>query len=243
MEVRVVDDAVAGGRLIADLLKQTLSRKPDSLLGLASGGTVIELYRFLCEDYRAGLVDFSKAYCVNLDEYAGLPGSHNQSFAWFLNEYFFSKTNFEPKNIHLFNGAGSTESELAAMNSFLSNNTIDFQILGVGENGHIGFNEPEPVFISSPHMVKLTENTIAANARFFEKSDDVPRNGLTMGMRDIVKAKQVVLAAYGEKKAQVVDKLLNDDFADPMLPCSVLKLCANALIIVDRTLADLIGLR
>lgn len=243
MKVRVVDDAVAGGRLVADLLKRTLSLKSDMLFGLAAGGTMAELYRFLCEDYKAGLLDFSRASCVNLDEYAGLSPDHNQSFAWFLYEQLFSRVNFEPKNIHLYNGAGGIEAELTGMNRFLISNTIDFQMLGVGENGHIGFNEPESAFASSPHSVKLTEDTIAANARFFENSENVPRTGLTIGMRDIVRARQVILMAYGAKKAPAIDRLLRDDFADPMLPCSILKLCADVLIVVDRDLADIVGLR
>jgi glucosamine-6-phosphate deaminase len=243
MKIRVVDNAEAGGRLIADMLKQTLSQKPNALLGLASGGTVIEFYRFLCADYCAGIVDFSKTLCVNLDEYAGLPQDHNQSFAWFLNEYLFSKVNFEPQNIRLYSGAGNIDTELAKMNEFLTSNIIDFQILGIGENGHIGFNEPAPVFVSSPHRVKLTEETIAANARFFKDSKDVPRTGLTMGIRDIVRAKQVVLAAYGIKKAPAINRLLNDDLIDPMLPCSILKICTDSLVVIDRILADNIGLQ
>jgi 6-phosphogluconolactonase/Glucosamine-6-phosphate isomerase/deaminase len=243
MKCIVAKDMKQASRTIADMFKTTVLEKPGALLGLATGGTVTEIYRCMCADYADGKVDFSKARTVNLDEYIGLPHSHEQSFAYFMDVHLFSKTNFVRENIHLYDGSKDPNYEVDKMSKFLDANTIDILMLGIGNNGHIGFNEPDSRFIDIPHCADLAEETIEANSRFFDNRDEVPRSAFTIGMRDIVKAKKVVLAAFGAQKAGAVKKLFADNYIDPMLPCSILKLIPEAYVIVDKPLADAAGIQ
>ncbi len=237
MRLVVEKDAAACSRFVADAFERVIKEKPTALLGLATGGSVTDLYRMFREDYSAGRVDFSEVSTVNLDEYVGLPGDHKQSFAWFMEEHLFSKTNIPRKNVHLYDGSGDAELETAKMKAFLDENVIDILLLGIGNNGHIGFNEPDAVFTCAPHAVELAEETIAANARFFSPGEEVPKYGMTIGMRDVVRAKKVILVAFGAAKAAAIAALFGDDLVDPQLPCSTLKLAADAVVVVDEALA------
>ncbi len=242
LELIVAQNAAQGSRMVADMLEETLTNNPRALLGLATGGTVVDLYALLCQDYAAGRVDFGQARTVNVDEYVGLPASHDQSFAWFMRQHLFAKTNIAQENVYLFNGAEDPQQEIARMADFLGAHTIDILLLGVGTNGHIGFNEPDRTFIGPPHIVELAEETIQANMRFFQRREDVPRRALTLGIGDVVKAKKVILMAFGPQKAEAIARLFGDDLIDPQLPCSVLKLVPEAYVVVDQALAAAAGL-
>ena len=236
MELIITRSFSESSRYVADQFRLTVEQKPDSLLGCATGGSTEELYRYMIEDYKNGRMDFSRTRTVNLDEYIGLPRSHRQSFGCFMDTHFFRHVNLQPENIFLLDGAGEVEEELLRFNRFINRNRIDILMVGIGTNGHIGFNEPDRVFPASARAVELEEDTIKANARFFDSIDEVPRRAITMGMLGIVKARKVVLIATGASKADAIGKLLREPVADPMLPCSILHLCADATVVIDEEL-------
>lgn len=239
MKLIVTESYEESSRVAADLYKSVIEHKNNALLGCATGSTPVGMYRCLVEDYQNGFIDFSEIRTVNLDEYEGLGRSHNQSFAYFMDQHFFSKVNLQEKNIFLVNGEGDAQEEEKKFNIFLQNNRIDILLLGIGNNGHIGFNEPDTHFCASAHRVELAEETIKANSRFFKKESDVPRSAITMGMYGITSAKKVILVASGEAKAMAVKRLLENDYVDPALPCSILKICADATVIIDKDLYEL----
>lgn len=239
MKLVVTENFDESSRLVADMYKEVIRDKEDALIGCATGGTPVGIYRCLVEDYQKGEVDFAKVKTVNLDEYVGLGKEHDQSFAYFMDQHFFSKTNIKEENIFLLDGDKPAESELERFNEFLQNNTVDILMLGIGNNGHIGFNEPDTCFTASAHKVELAEDTIKANSRFFKGADEVPGSAMTMGMYGITKAKKVVLIATGGAKAEAIKKLLADDKVDPMLPVSIMKLCKDATVVIDRELYEL----
>lgn len=242
MKLRVFETEKEAGRYIADVFESALKLRPDPLFGLATGSTVRELYDCFAKDCETGAADFSSARTVNLDEYLGLSADHPQSFSYFMRHNLFLRTNFKKENLYLYDGGGDPVTETARIKAFLDENTIDVMILGVGTNGHIGFNEPDSAFESSPHSVDLAMETIKANSRFFNDESEVPKRAFTIGMRDIVKTKKVILAAFGEGKAKAVKRLFADDRADPQLPCSILNLIPASEVVVDRALAQAAGL-
>lgn len=236
MKLVVKKDYDESSRYLADMFKDTVSKKADAILGLATGSSPMGLYKYLVEDFKKGLVDFSQTRTINLDEYVGLPREHDQSFGYFMDEHFFSKVNIKEENIMLINGAGDPQEQCEKYNAFLNENSIDMLVVGIGTNGHIGFNEPDKVFLASTHMTSLTQETIKANSRFFESESEVPQSAITMGIAGITRAKKVALIATGESKADAIKKLLDDDAVDPMLPCSILKACKDATVIIDEAL-------
>ena len=232
----VTESYEESSRILADLFGDVIRNTPHPLLGCATGSSPIGLYRFLAEDYRAGKLDFSGVRTINLDEYAGLSRSHNQSFGYFMDRHLFSKVNIKEENIMLADGTGDEQEQCRRYDGFLAENDIDILVLGIGGNGHIGFNEPAAFFTASTHVVELEEETMEANSRFFERREDVPKKAITMGMAGIVRAKKVVLIASGPAKADAIGRLFKDDRIDPMLPCSILKVCRDATVIIDREL-------
>ncbi len=241
MKLIVTESYEESSRVLADMFEEVITKKSDAVLGLATGSSPVGLYRYLVQDYKAGKLDFSKIHTINLDEYEGLSRSHEQSFGYFMDKHLFSEVNLKEENIMLVDGAGDMEEQIKRYDDFLEENPIDILVLGIGNNGHIGFNEPDKVLWAGTHLVKLEEETIKANARFFEKESDVPGRAVTMGMSGIVNAEKVVLIASGKAKADAVCRLLEDDKIDPMLPCSILKVCRDAVVIVDRELYEQTG--
>lgn len=238
MKLIVTESYEESSRLLADMFEEVVAEKADAVLGLATGSSPIGLYRCLVQDFEAGKVDFSKVHTINLDEYEGLERSHKQSFGYFMDQHFFSRVNIKKENIMLVDGAGKPEEQIRRYDEFLEKNPIDILVLGIGNNGHIGFNEPDRVFQAGTHLVELEEDTIKANARFFEKESDVPKRAVTMGMKGIVNAGKVVLIASGKAKAKAIHELFRDDIINPMLPCSILKVCREAVVVVDRELYE-----
>lgn len=238
MKLLVTEDYEESSRILADMLEEVIFGKKDALLGLATGSSPVGTYQCLVKDFQEGKVDFSQVSTINLDEYIGLSKEHPQSFRYFMEQHLFSKVNISEEKIHMIDGSGDPAEEIAKYDQFLLDNPIDFLILGIGDNGHIGFNEPDCVFEANTHRVMLANETIRANARFFEKIDDVPKSAITMGISGIAGAKKVVLIASGEAKAKAVAKLFADDRVDPKLPCSILKICRDATVIVDRELYE-----
>lgn len=209
--------------------------KPCSVLGLATGSSPIGTYENIVKAYENGDVDFKNIKSVNLDEYVGLSGDHEQSYRRFMNENLFSKINIPMENTHVPNGcAEDIEKEAEEYDCLIEElGGIDLQLLGIGLDGHIGFNEPDDVFIAETHKVMLDSSTIEANARFFASKDDVPKSAITMGMEGIMKAKKVLLIANGEAKKKIVEKAFFGPIT-PKVPASILQLHPDLTVIYSK---------
>ena len=229
-------------RKAANIISAQVIMKPNCVLGLATGSTPIGTYEQLVEWYKKGDLDFAEVKTANLDEYKGLPRDNDQSYYYFMNFHLFSHVNIDPANTHIPDGMEpDAEKECSHYEEVLAGlGGVDLQLLGLGHNGHIGFNEPDEEFDKLTHCVNLTESTIEANKRFFEKEEDVPRQAYTMGIGTIMAAKQVLIVVSGEDKAQIV----RDAFFGPVtpeVPASILQFHPNAVAIVDEAAFSLCG--
>lgn len=218
----------------ADLVCKQIKEKPASVLGLATGSSPVGMYRKLVEMNKAGALDFSNVVSFNLDEYCGLSHDHPQGYYHFMMQNLFSHINIDKKNVHVPNGvAKNFEKECKRYEKMIADaGGIDLQILGIGRNGHIGFNEPSTVFHNKTHQVKLTPDTIDANKRFFERESDVPREALSMGIGTIMATRKIILLAGPEKK-KIIDEL-KADVVSPWLPASILHYHPDCTIIFAR---------
>ncbi len=227
-------------RKAADLIAAQVQLMPDCVLGLATGSSPEGAYAVLAEKCRAGEVDFSQVKTVNLDEYVGLAPDHTQSYARFMRVHLFDHVNINQHNCHIPSGL-MTDPEAACADYdrlIRSLGGTDLQLLGIGPNGHIGFNEPDEAFIPQTHCVQLTDATIDANARFFASRDEVPKQAYTMGIWGIMQARRVVLVASGAGKAQAV----RDAFTGPItpkVPASILQLHPDFTLIADEAALSL----
>ena len=222
-------------RKAANIISAQVILKPESVLGLATGSSPLGVYRQLIQWYEKGDLDFSAATSVNLDEYCGLPISNDQSYHAFMHQNFFDYINISPKRINLPDGmAQDAAAECARYDRLIQDlGGIDLQLLGIGRNAHIGFNEPDEFFSKNTHQVKLTESTIAANTRFFDRPEDVPRMAISMGMQAITQAKKILLIASGADKADAI----RDSFFGPVtprVPASILQLHQDVTVIADE---------
>lgn len=230
--------------VIANMIKELVNAKPDAKLGLATGGTPVPIYKKLIEMNKAGEVDFSRVHTVNLDEYCGIPGTHDQSYRYFMDTNLFDYINIDKKNTFVASGMGDFEANARELEEKVrEGGAADLQLLGIGNNGHIAFNEASDHLIAVAHTEKLTESTINANARFFEKKEDVPTMAITMGMGDILAAKKVVLAATGLAKVPAIKGLIMDDVITTQNPSTMLKMHEDAVVVIDRELAGAGGYR
>lgn len=211
-------------RKAANVISAQVILKPDCVLGLATGSTPVGTYKQLIDWYNKGDVDFSKVTTVNLDEYCGLPPENNQSYRYFMEHNFFLHINIDRNKTNVPNGlAADYEAECSRYDKLIAElGGIDLQLLGIGRNGHIGFNEPDISFEKTTHVVDLDESTIEANARFFESIDDVPKKAITMGIKSIMQAKKILLIANGPDKKEIIDKALHGPVT-PDVPASILQ--------------------
>lgn len=220
---------------VACELYKEMSCQPTSKLGLATGGTMTEVYKYLVELLEKNQLDVSHVETFNLDEYVGLKAEHPQSYHYYMNEVLFNQyPNFNKENIHIPNGYSSQlEDEAERYNQLLNDRgPVDIQILGIGENGHIGFNEPGTDLHSETHIVDLTESTIRANSRYFESESDVPQQAVSMGLASILKAKRIILLAFGEKKKEAIHQLMNNQVTKD-IPSTILHAHPNVEVYVD----------
>ena len=187
-----------------------------------------------------GDIDFSKVVSVNLDEYVGLDGTNDQSYRYFMDTNLFDHINIDKRNTYVAKGTGDVEANLREFNDVLASSEIDIQLLGVGGDGHIGFNEPGDSLYDHAHQEVLDESTIDANARFFASRDDVPRYAVTMGVGDIMRAKRLLLIINGSKE-DAASQLLLGDRITPRCPVTLMKIHPDATVLIDRALADKIG--
>ena len=220
------------------LVRGMVNVKPDCILGLATGSSPIGMYEKLAELYRDGITDYSKVTTFNLDEYCALPEDNDQSYHYFMREHLFAHINVPAENIHIPSGcAQDVETECRNYDAAIAAaGGIDIQVLGIGSNGHIGFNEPADAFIGSTHLVKLKDSTIKANARFFQSEADVPRQAISMGIGSIMAAKKILLIAHGANKAKAIAATLEGPIT-PEVPASILQLHPDVVMLIDREAA------
>ena len=222
-------------RKAANIISAQIIMKPNCVLGLATGSTPIGTYEQLVEWYHKGDLDFSKVTSVNLDEYRGLEKSNDQSYDYFMHEHLFDKVNIHPENVNLPDGMSEdAEKECKRYEELIrSLGGVDLQLLGLGHNGHIGFNEPGAAFEKETHCVNLTERTIEANKRFFASADDVPKQAFTMGIKTIMQAKKILVIASGEDKAEILKEAFFGPVT-PAVPASILQLHNNVIVVGDQ---------
>lgn len=225
----------------AHIIAAEIHQKPNCVLGLATGSTPIGTYKNLAELYQDGILDFSKVKSVNLDEYRGLSKENDQSYYYFMNHHLFQHININKSNTNVPNGqVEDAQKECAHYESIIDEyGAQDIQLLGLGHNGHIGFNEPCDEFIKDTHCVDLTESTIEANKRFFADVKDVPRQAYTMGIHTIMKAKRILVIASGDDKAQIIKDAFFGPIT-PQVPASILQLHPDVVLIVDEESGKLI---
>ncbi|MCM3767277.1 glucosamine-6-phosphate deaminase [Neobacillus niacini] len=235
MKLIEVKDYAEMSQKAAAYIIEKVRQNPRMNLGLATGGTPIGTYQALIKDHQKNGTTYQNITTFNLDEYIGLSGSHPNSYRYFMNENLFSQIDIEKANTHIPHGdADDLAAECARYEQLISGHGgIDLQILGIGSNGHIGFNEPGTSFDSTTHIVDLASSTIEANARFFERIEDVPTKAITMGISSIMKSKEILLLVSGESKKQALDQLLNGEITEHF-PASVLKKHPNVTIIADK---------
>lgn len=233
MKVIVCKDYDDMSKKAADLVISNIKEKPQIKLGLATGSSPIGLYKNLISANEDGEISFKFAKSVNLDEYIGIDPANDQSYQYFMNENLFNYVSFADTKLPY--APENDEKYAEEYNKYLDDfGQRDIQILGIGENGHIAFNEPGEVLNRRTSIVKLSQSTIEANSRFFESEDEVPKYAISMGMSDIFNAKTIILLANGKKKHDAVKKLIEGDTIDPKLPASFLSLHPNVYIYVDE---------
>ena len=237
MRIYEAKDYQEMSRKAANILAAQVILKPDCVLGLATGSSPIGTYDQLVEGYEKGDLDFSEVKTVNLDEYIGLDHENDQSYYYFMHQHLFDRINIDPANTNVPNGmAEDIAAECERYEELIrSLGGVDIQLLGIGRNGHIGFNEPADSFDKMTHCVDLTESTIEANKRFFASADDVPRQAVSMGSGTIMKAKKILLIACGEDKADAVAKSFFGPVT-PEVPASILQLHRVLIAIYRRSL-------
>lgn len=243
MNIRVYDDAVSIGKAAAQLFAAQIIKKPNSVLGMATGSTPLPTYEALINLYQEGLIDFSPVLSFNLDEYVGISREHEQSYFRFMFDNLFSRINIDPDNVQVpYPASDNPLYDCQAYDAAIdAAGGIDLQILGIGHNGHIAFNEPCEVFPFDTHIVELTESTIEANKRFFDSIEEVPRKAMTMGIGTIMKAREIILIATGVGKAEAVRAMVAGEI-DPRCPASILRLHPKVTVFLDRDAASLLNL-
>lgn len=233
MKIRIFNSPHDAGIYVAALAEQIIESRRKPVLGLATGSTPIPFYEALVHLHQCGL-DLSRVTTINLDEYIGLDSSHPQSYSWFMWKHLFSHVNIPKENIHLPNGvATDLEAECRRYDEIIHSHPIHLQILGIGVNGHIGFNEPDDTLLSGTHIVELRPETVMSNARFFNDIGEVPKRAITMGVQAILQADKIVLMAFGREKAKIIAKSVYGEVRTDV-PASILNLHKDVTVVLDR---------
>ena len=243
MNVIVTENFAKTCESAAQIIGDVIRAKPDARLGLATGSTAQGVYPYLVRASQAGELDFSRVNTINLDEYVGLAPDHPQSYRRFMDENLFDQINIDKRNTIVAKGTGDLEQNVHAFREALAEKPIDVQLLGIGVDGHVGFNEPGEVLYDGAHVEELEESTIDANARFFQNRSEVPTRAISMGMGDILRAKKLLLLATGESKAEAMRGLLLNEELDVQNPATLVKMHPDVTVIIDRALAEQIGYR
>ena len=243
MKIYKAKDYKDMSRKAANIISAQVIMKPNCVLGLATGSTPIGTYDQLVEWYNKGDLDFSEVTTVNLDEYKGLPRTNDQSYYYFMHQHLFDRVNIDPERTNVPNGMEpDAEKECGRYEELIrSLGGVDLQLLGLGHNGHIGFNEPGETFEKETHCVDLTESTIEANKRFFASADDVPKQAYTMGIKTIMQAKKILIVVNGENKADIVERAFFGPVT-PEVPASILQLHNDVTLVGDEAALAEIGI-
>ena len=241
MKIIRAKDYADMSRKAANIISAQVIMKPNCVLGLATGGTPVGAYAQLVDWYNKGDIDFSEVTTVNLDEYRGLPKEHPESYWSFMHKNLFDKVNIDPAKINLPDGTNpDAEDACAKYNQIIhAVGGIDLQLLGIGHDGHIGFNEPCDHFPTGTHVVELAERTSEANQRFFASRDEVPRRAVTMGIGTIMAARKVVLVASGAEKAPIVKEAFFGPVT-PQVPASILQMHPDVTLVADEAALSLV---
>ena len=234
----IIDTPERIAAMAAERYVTLLNKKPNAILGLATGSTPLGLYAKLVSLYEEGKISFDKVTSFNLDEYVGLDGTHDQSYRYFMNTNLFDKVNIRKEYTFVPSGLGDVDENAKQYEKMIAAaGGVDLQLLGLGQNGHIGFNEPGTPLDSVTHKIELTENTREANARFFASMNDVPTHAVSMGIKTVMHARSIILIALGENKADAVAKSVNGKI-DTAVPASVLQLHPDVTFYVDAAAAS-----
>lgn len=241
MKVIIAKDYDDMSKKAYEVMKTVVTEKDDAILGLATGSSPIGLYKCMIEDYKKGNVSYKNIHSVNLDEYIGQGVGDEQSYVEFMRNNLFNHIDIDIKNTDLPCGkAADMQKECDRYNKKLDGISQDIQVLGIGSNGHIGFNEPNTPFGSETHVVDLTENTIKDNARFFKSIDEVPTQAISMGIKNVMHAKKILLVASGLNKADAIKATVEGPVTEKV-PASVLQLHPDCYIVVDEAAASKLG--
>lgn len=241
MDIKIFNTAEEIGNAAAEIIANKIISKPDAILGLATGASPVPTYNKLIADFNEGRISFKDVKTFNLDEYCSIPASDRNSYYTFMHENLFNHVDIKEENVHVPNGNPENAEEYCASYDAAIKNAggIDIQVLGIGRNGHIGFNEPSDVFTSGTYKVKLTDSTIEANKIYFDREEDVPREAITMGVESIINAKEIILIATGAAKAQAVHDMIKGEIS-PSCPASILQKHDNVHIFIDKDAAALL---
>lgn len=240
MKVIVTENYEEMSKKTAEILIDVVKNNPSAVLGLATGSSPIGTYQNMIKDHKENGTSYKNVKTVNLDEYVGLTADHDQSYAYFMRDNLFNHVDIDLANTNVPCGvAKDLEKECQRYNALLEECKQDVQLLGIGSNGHIGFNEPGTPIDSVTHLVDLTENTIKDNSRLFASIDEVPRQALSIGIKNIMNAKSVVLVASGKNKAKAVYGMVKGAVT-PELPASILQLHPNVILVCDKDAASLL---
>ncbi len=240
MKVIITENYEEMSKKAAEVVIETVKKNPSAVLGFATGTSPIGLYQNMIKDHKENGTSYKNVFTVNLDEYVGLTADHDQSYAYFMRTNLFDHIDVDQKNTNLPVGsAPCLKAECDRYNALLDAHPQDVQVLGIGSNGHIGFNEPNTPFDSVTHLVDLTENTIKDNSRLFNSIDEVPRQALSMGIKNIMQAKSIVMVASGKNKAEAVRGMVKGEIT-PALPASVLQLHPFVTLVCDKDAASLL---
>ena len=240
MKVIIAKDSKEAAVKAANIIEKIVREKPTCTLGLATGSSPVGMYQELARRCKEEGLDFSGIHTVNLDEYVGLEPTHDQSYRYFMNDNLFDHINIDKANTYVAKGVGDVEANLKEFNEVLDDTIIEIQVLGVGPDGHLGFNEPGDTLYDKAHEETLDDSTIEANKRFFASKEEVPTHAVTMGMGNIMRAKALLMIIGGNKK-DAATKLLIGDKIDPHCPATFMRLHRDATVVIEEALAREIG--
>lgn len=241
MKVIIVENYEEASQEAAKIFINQVKEKPKSILGLATGSTPVRMYELLREDHEKNHTSYKDVKSYNLDEYFGLDASHPQSYHYFMYKNLFDHININPENIHIPNGmTDDVDAECERYDELIKEaGGVDIQVLGIGNNAHIGFNEPTINFEKGTHLVQLEDSTIEANSRFFDNIEDVPKKAITMGVGSIFKSRKIMLIATGENKAEAIYNTVYGKVV-PEVPASILQFHSDIVLILDKEAAKLL---
>lgn len=239
MEIKIFENEKELIKEVAKIYVDLLNEKNNATLGLATGSTPLGIYQELINLYNKNKIDFSNIKTFNLDEYCGLKQDDKNSYYSFMKENLFNHINIKKENINFPSGEKDIEFACKEYQNKLDNNIIDLQLLGIGRNGHIAFNEPNTSFNSHTHCVDLDEKTINDNARFFNSIEEVPKKAITMGLKDIMNAKKIILVAIGDNKKEAIRKMVSGPITEE-LPASILQNHDNVIVFLDKKAGSLL---